>query len=166
MLFGLIIYFSDFHSPFFVQKRLGYKGREFDLIKLRSMSIDAEVNGAQWAQKNDNRVTPIGRFIRKTRIDELPQLLNILKGEMSFVGPRPERKVLADKFLETIPNFNERLEVLPGLTGLAQLNGGYDLSPKEKLVFDLEYIRTANLKLDIKLILKTITVVFTGHGAR
>lgn len=165
-LFALIIFLGDFHNPFFCQKRLGVKGKEFWLIKLRSMRIDAEKNGPQWAVKNDARVTGIGKFIRKTRIDELPQIFNVLKGDMSFVGPRPERKELADQFLETIPNFNDRLAVVPGLTGLAQLSGGYDLTPKEKLVYDLEYIEKANLWLDIKLIFKTIKVVFTGEGAR
>lgn len=165
-IFALIIFLSDFHNPFFVQKRLGYKGKEFKLIKLRSMRIDAEKSGAQWATKNDSRVTWIGKFIRKTRIDELPQLINILKGDMSFVGPRPERKELADQFVETIPTFNDRLEVIPGLTGLAQLSGGYDLSPSEKLVYDLEYIEKANIMLDLKLIIKTVKVVFTGEGAR
>ncbi|HEM3690254.1 TPA: sugar transferase [Streptococcus suis] len=166
IIFAFLIYFTDFHNPFFVQKRLGYKGKEFNLIKLRSMRIDAEKSGAQWATKNDSRVTWIGNFIRKTRIDELPQLINILKGDMSFVGPRPERKELADQFVETIPTFNERLEAIPGLTGLAQLSGGYDLSPSEKLVYDLEYIEKANVMLDLKLIIKTVKVVFTGEGAR
>ena len=131
------------------------------------MKIDAEkIGGAQWAEKDDPRITKIGKFIRKTRIDEIPQLFNILNGEMSLIGPRPERPELTYKFEEEIPGFINRLKIKPGLTGLAQVNGGYEISPEEKLRWDLIYIKTQSFIVDIKIILKTIKVVITGDGAR
>ena len=130
------------------------------------MVHDAEKNGAKWAEKNDMRVTLFGKFIRKTRIDELPQLWNVIKGEMSLIGPRPELEVFYRKFEETIPNFRDRLAVKPGLAGWAQVNGGYDITPEEKLRYDLEYIDNLSFKLEIKILLKTIKVIFTGEGAR
>jgi exopolysaccharide biosynthesis polyprenyl glycosylphosphotransferase len=150
----------------FYQERVGEKGRVFKVIKLRSMTVDAEKNGAQWAQKNDPRVTKVGAFIRKTRIDELPQLINVLKGEMSIIGPRPERPIFTEKFEREIPGFSQRLAVKPGLTGWAQINGGYDISPREKLMYDLYYIRNMSFLLDLKIAIKTIKVIFTGEGAR
>lgn len=153
-------------SALFVQERTGFKGEEFNIYKLRSMRTDAEVNGAQWASKNDPRVTKIGAFIRKTRIDELPQLFNVLKGEMSLIGPRPERPMFVESFEKEIPGFSNRLAVRPGLTGWAQVNGGYDISPSDKLKFDLEYISKMGFIIDLKIILKTIRVIFTGEGAR
>ena len=108
----------------------------------------------------------MGKIIRKIRLDELPQLINILKGNMSFVGPRPEREIFYDEFEKYIPGFRNRLQVLPGLTGWAQVNGGYDLGPKEKLEYDMEYIQNRSLILDIKCIFKTFKVVFTHEGAR
>ena len=130
------------------------------------MRIDAEKNGAQWAQKNDPRITKVGNFIRKTRIDEIPQLLNILKGDMGLIGPRPERPELTYQFNEEIPGFINRLVVKPGLTGWAQVNGGYEISPQEKLVWDLDYIKNRSILMDIKIILRTVKVVITGEGAR
>ena len=131
------------------------------------MKTDAEkIGGAQWAEKDDPRITKIGRFIRKTRIDELPQLVNILKGDMSLIGPRPERPELTYEFEQDIPGFIDRLLVKPGLTGWAQVNGGYDITPAEKLVLDLEYINNRSIMLDMKIILKTAKVVLTGDGAR
>jgi exopolysaccharide biosynthesis polyprenyl glycosylphosphotransferase len=153
-------------SVFFVQERVGINGKNFMIIKLRSMFIDAEKNGAQWAEKNDARVTRIGSFIRKTRIDELPQLWNILSGDMSLVGPRPERPIFSEQFNHDIPGFTDRLAVKPGLTGWAQVNGGYDISPQEKLKFDLIYINNATLLFDLKILIRTFVVVFTGNGAR
>ncbi len=117
-------------------------------------------------RKNDPRITKIGLFIRKTRIDELPQLFNILKGEMSLVGPRPERPIFTEKFEREIPGFKTRLEVKPGLTGWAQVNGGYEITPKEKLKLDIYYINHASIILDFKIIIKTVRVVITGDGAR
>ena len=153
-------------SPIYSQERLGKDEKPFILYKIRSMSFDAEKNGPQWADKNDGRVTKIGRFIRKTRIDELPQLYNILKGDMTIVGPRPERAVFTYEFEKNIPGFTNRMKVKPGLTGFAQVNGGYEMTPKEKLHWDLRYIEERNFRKDLKIILKTVLVIFTGHGAR
>ena len=153
-------------NPIYAQERLGKDKKPFKLYKIRSMSIDAEKNGPQWADKNDFRVKKVGRFIRKTRIDELPQLYNILKGDMNIVGPRPERKIFTYQFEEAIPGFINRLEIKPGLTGLAQVNGGYEITPAEKLEWDLMYIKERNLLNDAKIIFKTVGVVVTGHGAR
>ncbi|MCD7034501.1 sugar transferase [Metabacillus sp. GX 13764] len=150
----------------FFQERVGLRGQRFHVVKLRSMRTDAEKNGAQWASKDDPRVTKIGAFIRKTRIDELPQLYNVLKGEMSMIGPRPERPMFTEAFEREIPGFSQRLAVKPGLTGWAQVNGGYDISPKEKLQYDLYYISKMEFLLDLKIIFKTIRVIFTGEGAR
>jgi len=154
-------------APIYKQERLGIKGQPFMLYKVRSMRIDAEKHsGPKWADKDDPRVTKVGKFIRKTRIDELPQLLNILKGDMSIVGPRPERSVFTYEFESYIPGFVNRLKVKPGLTGLAQVSGGYDISAEEKLKYDLEYIEKRNIMIDIKIMFNTIAVVFTGEGAR
>lgn len=148
------------------QERLGLNGKPFYMYKFRSMYMDAEKNGIQWAEKNDSRCTRVGNVIRKYRLDELPQFINILKGEMSFVGPRPEREYFYDEFEKYIPHFRQRLLVKPGLTGLAQVNGGYDLSPEEKIVYDLEYIKKKSMTLDLLCILKTVKLVFTHEGAR
>ncbi|WP_436866052.1 sugar transferase [Bacillus fungorum] len=166
LIFSLLIILESPGSPFYLQERLGLHGKKFNVIKLRSMRNDAEKNGAKWAEKNDPRITKIGLFIRKTRIDELPQLFNILKGEMSLVGPRPERPMFTEKFEREIPGFKKRLEVKPGLTGWAQVNGGYEITPREKLGLDIYYINNSSLLLDFKIILKTIKVVCTGDGAR
>ncbi|EOQ02675.1 hypothetical protein IIY_01810 [Bacillus cereus VD140] len=117
-------------------------------------------------KKNDPRITKVGMFIRMTRIDELPQFFNILKGDMSVVGPRPERPIFTKEFEKQIPGFKKRLLVKPGITGWAQVNGGYDITPREKLELDIYYINNVNCILDIKIILNTIKVVFTGDGAR
>lgn len=151
---------------FFIQERVGLNGKYFNVIKIRSMGVDAEKNGAQWAQKNDPRVTKLGSFIRKTRIDELPQFWNILKGEMSLVGPRPERPVFTAQFNNEIPGFVDRLQVKPGLTGWAQINGGYDITPSEKLDLDRYYIHNKSFKFDLKILLLTVKICITGNGAR
>ncbi|ASZ20031.1 UDP-phosphate N-acetylgalactosaminyl-1-phosphate transferase [Bacillus cereus] len=166
LMFSIFIMLESPGSPFYVQERLGLKGKKFKVIKLRSMRNDAEKNGAKWAEKNDPRITKIGVFIRKTRIDELPQLFNILKGDMSLVGPRPERPIFTEKFEQEIPGFKKRLKVKPGLTGWAQVNGGYEITPKEKLDLDLYYIKNASIILDFKIIIRTVKVVITGDGAR
>lgn len=153
-------------NPFYTQERAGLNGRIFKIYKLRSMYVDAEKDGHKWASENDDRIIKVGKFIRKTRIDELPQLINIIKGEMSFIGPRPERPEFIQEFLKGIPDFNDRLLVKPGITGWAQVNGGYSLTPKEKLVLDKYYIENEGFKLDLLILLKTIIVVFTGDGAR
>lgn len=166
-IFGIVIKIEDRGPIFYKQERLGKNERVFYVYKLRSMKVDAEKNGgAQWAKKNDPRITKVGTFIRKTRIDEIPQLINILKGDMSLIGPRPERPELTYKFEKEIPGFVKRLSVKPGLTGLAQVNGGYDISPKEKLYWDIQYMQNRSMLMDIKIIIKTIKVVITGEGAR
>ncbi|WP_257205658.1 sugar transferase [Priestia megaterium] len=166
LLFCLAIKLESKGPAFFLQERVGLNGRLFHVIKLRSMNENAEVNGAQWALKDDPRVTVIGSFIRKTRIDEIPQLINILKGDMSLIGPRPERPIFTEQFNKEIVGFKNRLVVKPGLTGWAQVNGGYDISPKEKLELDIYYIQNISFITDMKIIFKTVKVVFTGDGAR
>ena len=153
-------------NPIYTQKRVGLNGRVFKIYKLRSMYINAEKDGPKWASENDERITKVGRIIRKTRIDELPQLVNILKRDMSFIGPRPERPEFIKEFIKYIPDFNDRLLVKPGITGWAQVNGGYSLTPKEKLEFDKYYIKNRGFKLDLLILIKTIIVIFTRHGAR
>ncbi|ALC82517.1 MULTISPECIES: sugar transferase [Bacillus] len=166
LFFAMLISIETPGSPFYIQERVGMNGKYFKVIKLRSMRKDAEKSGAKWAEANDPRITRIGSFIRKTRIDELPQLLNVLLGDMSIVGPRPERPCFTAEFNNQIPGFTNRLIVKPGLTGWAQVNGGYEISPKEKLIFDLYYINHLTFLMDIKIMLKTFKVVLTGDGAR
>ncbi len=165
VIIGIAIKLDTKGPIFYCQERVGKNGKVYTLYKLRSMHENAEENGAQWAEEDDPRVTKVGRFIRKTRLDELPQLFNVLKGDMSLVGPRPERPVFTYQFNEQIPGFINRLQVKPGLTGWAQVNGGYELTPAEKLEYDLYYIENRSIWLDIKIILKTIKVVLTGKGA-
>jgi len=143
-------------------------GREFTLYKFRTMRNDAEKNGAQFAVKGDPRVTSIGRFMRKTRLDELPQLWNVLRGEMSMVGPRPERPIFIEKLSEEIPDYVQRLGLKPGLTGLAQIENGYDNdidSFRRKVTYDLIYLQHCCLWNDLKILFRTIRVVLTGSGA-
>lgn len=166
VIFGAAVVLETQGSVLYSQERVGRNGKIFKIYKLRSMVCDAEKDGAQWAKKNDSRVTKVGKFIRQTRIDEVPQLFNVLKGDMSLVGPRPERPEFTIQFNEEIPGFIDRLEVIPGLTGWAQVNGGYDIEPKEKLEADIYYIKNRSIKLDFIIILKTMKVVFTGEGAR
>ena len=154
-------------TAFYRQERLGLDGKRFHIIKFRTMRMDAETNGAQWsAGDEDPRITPFGAFLRKTRIDELPQLVCILRGTMSVVGPRPERKCFYEEFETYIHGFHERLKVKPGLTGLAQVKGGYNLRPEEKIIYDLEYIKTRSFWLDLKIIFKTVGVVLSHEGAK
>ncbi|WP_394239112.1 sugar transferase [Niallia oryzisoli] len=166
LLFAILIKLETPGPAFFLQERVGLNGKYFKVIKLRSMGLDAEKDGAKWADKEDPRVTRVGLFIRKTRIDELPQLWNILVGDMSLIGPRPERPMFTAQFNEQIPGFVERLRVKPGLTGWAQINGGYDVTPQEKLNLDLYYINNLSLFLDLKILLRTVVICFTGSGAR
>lgn len=148
------------------QRRVGKGGREFTLFKFRSMMPDAEANGAVWASDNDTRATRVGAFLRKTRLDELPQFLNILAGHMSFVGPRPERACFYEKFSHYIDGFEQRYTVIPGLTGWAQVNGGYDLLPEEKIVYDIDYIEHRSLWMDLRCLIQTVVVIFRREGAR
>ncbi|WP_299807116.1 exopolysaccharide biosynthesis polyprenyl glycosylphosphotransferase [uncultured Shewanella sp.] len=152
---------------FYKQKRTGQYNDEFSVIKFRSMRSDAEQSGAQWATQNDTRVTRVGRFIRKTRIDELPQIINILKGEMSIVGPRPEREVFISNLEKEIPYYRFRHAVKPGVTGLAQVSYPYGASTEDaiwKHKYDIFYIKHHSLLLDIKILLKTVKVVLFGMG--
>ena len=143
------------------QVRCTQDGREFLIMKFRSMRTDAEKDGvARLASKNDSRITPIGRVIRKCRIDELPQLFNILKGDMSFIGPRPERPEIIAQYLEVMPEFAYRMKVKAGLAGFAQVYGKYNTSPYDKLKLDLTYIENYSLLLDIKLMLLTLKIIF------
>lgn len=154
-------------SPIFKQKRLGLNGKEFEIYKIRSMYSGAEKDsGAKWTEKDDPRITKTGRFIRRMKIDELPQLLNVLKGDMSIVGPRPERKIFYEIFRSEIPDFEDRISVKPGITGLAQVNGGYDLTPAEKFKLDMKYIEKRCILFDLKIILRTVWVVIAGEGSR
>lgn len=153
-------------NPIYIQERVGINGQKFMIYKLRSMYIDAEKNGHQWASKDDKRITKVGNVIRRYRIDELPQIINIIKGDMAIIGPRPERPEFITEFLKDIPDFNDRLAVRPGITGWAQVNGGYDLSPRKKLEYDIYYIQHESAKLDFIVLLKTIKVIFNGHGFR
>ncbi|MBM7622961.1 exopolysaccharide biosynthesis polyprenyl glycosylphosphotransferase [Sporohalobacter salinus] len=151
----------------FKQTRMGLYGEEFTIYKFRSMVANAEKKtGPVWAKENDSRITRVGEFIRRTRIDELPQFVNILKGDMSLVGPRPERAVFVEEFTKEYPQFKDRLYVRPGVTGLAQVTGGYELSPHQKARLDLLYIEKQGLLLDIKILFKTILVIIFGEGAR
>jgi len=154
----------------YYQNRLTEGGRVFRLMKFRSMRIDAELlSGATVATRGDPRVTPIGSFIRKTRLDELPQLLNVLKGEMSLIGPRPERPEIAMALAQSIPKFRKRLETRAGLTGLAQVIQGYpdgQRGYRRKVGLDVIYIRKKSLFMDAWIALRTVSVVLTGSGAR
>jgi exopolysaccharide biosynthesis polyprenyl glycosylphosphotransferase len=152
------------------QTRVGRKGRPFVLLKFRSMRVDAEEDGVpQWAAANDSRITAVGTFIRKFRIDELPQLVNVLEGHMSFVGPRPERPYFVDQLSAEVPFYGERHRVKPGITGWAQLNYDYGASREDaekKLEYDLYYVKNNTVFLDVVIILQTIRVILWPHGAR
>lgn len=151
------------------QERVGFNGKVFKVHKFRSMRTDAEKSGAVWARKNDTRVTRVGEFIRKVRIDELPQILNVLNGTMAFVGPRPERPMFVEQLAEKIPFYNERHRVKPGITGWAQLCFAYadnEEDSREKLRYDLYYIKNQSLLLDLLIIIQTVEVVLFKKGSR
>lgn len=150
----------------FRQERLGKDGKPFVIYKYRTMQMDAERDGPQWARAHDVRCTKLGRLLRRGHIDELPQLVNVLRGEMSLVGPRPERACFYQEFERYIRGFSQRLQVTPGITGWAQINGGYELLPEEKILFDMEYIRHRSVMFDIRCLLGTVRVVFRHDGAR
>ena len=167
---ALLIKLTSRGPIFFVQERVGEDGEPFKLIKFRTMQRDAEADsGPVWAQKNDARVTPIGRFLRVTRIDEIPQFLNILAGKMSFVGPRPERPHFVEQLEAQIPFYPLRHTVKPGLTGWAQVSHPYGASiedAQEKLRYELYYIKNMGLLFDLNIMLRTIAVILRGSGAR
>jgi len=166
ILFSVIIRLESKGNPIFSQVRVGKDGKLIKIHKLRSMRNDAESNGQKWAEKDDPRITKVGKFIRKHRIDELPQMFDVLTGTMSLIGPRPEVPNLTKEFNEENPGFVTRLMVTPGLSGWAQINGGYDLSPREKWLRDNEYIENRNIKMYFKIFYLTIKTVLIGEGAR
>ncbi len=155
---------------FYRQKRVGRDGLVFDMLKLRTMVADAEKHtGPVWAAQNDPRVIPVGRFLRKSRIDEIPQLVNVLAGEMSIIGPRPERPEFVDKLSCEIGDYDKRLNVRPGITGLAQIRQDYDTTLRDvrrKVKFDLLYIKRMCFLTDLRIIMSTVVVVLMGKGAR
>ena len=154
---------------FYRQIRVGANGLNFSVIKFRTMATDAEKNGAQWAQKDDPRVTRVGAFLRNTRIDELPQFINVLQGHMSVVGPRPERPEFVTELSESIPHYETRHIVKPGITGWAQVHYPYGASEQDsrnKLEYDLFYLQHSNLMMDFLVAFKTVRVCLLGVGAR
>ena len=165
LMVAAAIKLEDGGPVFYRQKRLTRGGREFEILKFRSMIVDAEkYAGAVLATENDPRITKMGKFIRATRLDEIPQILNILKGDMSIVGPRPERKVFAQEFEKELPEFSYRLKVRGGLTGFAQIYGKYNTTAQDKLRLDMMYIENYSLLLDIKLIILTIRIMFSKES--
>lgn len=170
LVISLAVRLSSPGPAIYCQKRLTDGRRTFTIFKFRTMGSNAESgSGAVWAESEDPRVTRIGRMLRVTRLDELPQLFNVLIGDMSLVGPRPERPELARKLAKELPGFNRRMEVKAGLTGLAQIGSGYAASVdsyKTKLAWDLLYIQNRSLLLDLKILFQTVRVVLTGIGAR
>jgi sugar transferase (PEP-CTERM system associated) len=167
---ALCIFLENGLPVLYRQERVGRSGRVFTLYKLRSMKTDAERNGAaQWARENDTRITRVGQILRKCRIDELPQIINVFKGEMSFVGPRPERPYFVDQLVKQVPYYSLRHTVKPGITGWAQVRYAYGASVDdsiEKLQHDLYYVKNHSLFLDIMILLATVEVVLWGKGAR
>ena len=167
MLLLMPVIRADSPGPaIFRQERLGKDGKPFVIYKYRTMQMDAERDGPQWARAHDVRCTKLGRLLRRGHIDELPQLVNVLRGEMSLVGPRPERACFYQEFERYIRGFSQRLQVTPGITGWAQINGGYELLPEETILFDMEYIRHRSVMFDIRCLLGTVRVVFRHDGAR
>jgi sugar transferase (PEP-CTERM system associated) len=170
LLCALAIKFDSPGPVFYRQTRVGLDGTPFDVLKFRSMRVDAEKDGRpRWASQADDRITRVGRFVRQTRIDELPQIINVLKGEMSFVGPRPERPFFVAELAEKIPFYNERHRVKPGITGWAQINYPYGASEEDaraKLSYDLYYIKNGSLFLDLVILFQTVRVVLWPDGAR
>jgi lipopolysaccharide/colanic/teichoic acid biosynthesis glycosyltransferase len=166
-VFGLIalaIKLEDGGPVFYTQERVGRHGKPFRLYKFRSMIPDAESKtGAMWATKDDPRITRVGRLLRRTAGDELPQLFNIVRGDISFVGPRSHRAVFAEQFAREVPGYAARYAARPGLTGLAQVFGRYDSSARQKLRFDLLYLRRRSFALDVKLVLASFLVSFLGR---
>ena len=165
LMIGAMVRISSPGPAFYSQTRVGYLGRHFTIYKFRSMVADAErLSGAILSTRGDSRVTPFGRFMRSTRLDELPQLWNIFKGEMSFVGPRPERPVFVSEYESSIDGYDERHRVRPGVTGLAQVSGNYVTSADVKLKYDLAYISNQNVIFDGQIMFRTLKAVFTRAG--
>ena len=171
LIVSIIIYILNFFynkGPlFFIQNRLGLNGITFKLYKFRTMYVDAEKDGPQWASLDDTRITKLGRFLRISRIDELPQIINIIKGNINLIGPRAERPEMRDIIIKHIPNFNDRLLIKPGITGLAQISSGYSNNIDQmitKLEEDILYIRSKSILLDLKIIYKTIFIILKLLG--
>ena len=160
LVIAILVKAYDGGPVFYRQPRLTKDGKVFDVLKFRSMRVDSEKKGARLAMKNDDRVTPVGKVIRNIHFDELPQIFNILKGDMSLVGPRPERPEIAAQYKREIPEFDYRLKVKAGLTGFAQVYGKYNTTPYDKLKLDLTYIETYSFVLDIKLLFLTFKILF------
>jgi lipopolysaccharide/colanic/teichoic acid biosynthesis glycosyltransferase len=163
----LINFIANRGSLFYTQDRVGKNAKKFKIIKFRTMLKDAEINGPQWSEKGDNRITPFGLFLRRARLDEFPQFLNILKGEMSIIGPRPERPVFVKELSKTLPFYKTRHIVKPGLTGWAQVMANYGSSytdSLEKLQYDLYYIKHRGLFLDLNILLKTFSTILFFRG--
>lgn len=155
----IIIMIKDGFPIFIKQERLTYNGKKFYLYKFRTMITNAEKNGPELSFQNDERITATGRFLRITNLDEIPQFFNVLIGDMSIIGPRPEREFFANEYTKELPEFVYRLDTKAGITGLAQINGSYDSSPKEKLKWDLLYIKNYSVKNDILIVFKTINFI-------
>ncbi len=167
ILIAIIVKISSPGPVIYKQERVGEGEKIFWLYKFRTMVKNAEEeSGPVFALEDDPRITPVGRFLRKYRLDELPQLYNILKGEMSFVGPRPERPFFVERFKKTIPGYSERFKIKPGVTGLAQVSGTYTTSPQNKLKYDLIYLYNQSFFLDLKILFQTLKVVLSGRGSR
>ena len=164
LIFALIIKLYDGGDVFYKQDRLTYGGKVFKIYKFRTMKMNSEKGVAQLAKKDDDRITPIGNFLRKTHLDELAQVINIIKGDMSIVGPRPERPEIAEEYCKVVPEFNFRLQAKAGLTGYAQVFGKYNTTPYDKLKLDLYYIEHQRILMDVELILKTIRIMFTKES--
>lgn len=162
---ALLIRLEDGGPVLYRQKRITKGGREFEMLKFRSMNVDAEKDGPRLASKNDSRVTKVGKVIRNIHFDELPQLINVLKGDMSMVGPRPERREFVEEYSRIIPEFTERLKVRGGLTGYAQIYGKYSTGPEDKIKYDLIYIYNYSLGLDIRLLFLTVRILFQKENA-
>ncbi|MCL2437596.1 MAG: sugar transferase [Coriobacteriia bacterium] len=164
---ALLILLSDGRPLFYKQKRVGRNQSLFWIFKFRTMVKNAEeLSGPVLATEDDPRITPVGRRLRKFRIDELPQVINIMRGEMSFIGPRPERPEFVSQYLQEIPGYSERFRIKPGVTGLAQTNGGYATTPDRKLKYDLMYLYHQSLMLDAQIMVETVKVILSGRGAR
>jgi sugar transferase (PEP-CTERM system associated) len=170
ILTAISIFIEDQGPIFYRQERVGKNGKTFMVLKFRSMGVNAEKSGTpQWASNNDPRTTSVGKFIRKVRIDELPQIINVLKGEMSFVGPRPERPFFVDQLAVEVPFYNLRHSIKPGITGMAQVRYAYGASVEDsvqKLQYDLYYVKNNSLFLDVIILIETVQVVLFGKGAR
>ena len=166
LIICLLIQLDSKGPVFFIQERIGKDGKSFNMIKFRTMYPDAEKYGPKWANKNDLRITRVGYYLRKYRLDETPQFINVIKGDMSLIGPRPERMFFVKIFERELPHFRERLRVKPGITGWAQTHGGYELPPEKKLKLDLYYIENLSFLLDMQIVLQSILVILFAKGWR